>query len=195
VLELTDENFGKEISASKKPVLVDFFTEWCSPCFILTPVLEKLANDFQGKIIFTKANLDNTPLTAQKFGIDKIPAVVLFKEGKPVSGFFGLRPEPIIKEWLENILGENDDEKFKRLIREYENYANKNGFKLDPNLEVVNRIIKGLLENEKKYGKRYCPCRRVTGVAEDDAKNICPCVYHIEEIEKNGHCLCGLFVK
>jgi ferredoxin-thioredoxin reductase catalytic subunit len=52
-----------------------------------------------------------------------------------------------------------------------------------------------LLENEKKHGKRYCPCRRVTENEEEDLKNVCPCVYHLEEIEKNGHCLCGLFIK
>ena len=196
MIELTDQNFETEIKNAKTPVLVDFFAEWCQPCFILSPILEKITQDFKEKFIFKKVNLDDVPLVAQKFGIDSIPSVILFKDGKPIGGFIGLHSEPIIKEWLENILGENDnDEKFKRLIREYEDYANKNGFKLNPNLEVVNRIIKGLLENEKKYGKRYCPCRRVTGNPEEDKSKICPCQFHQEEIEKNGHCLCGLFQK
>ena len=124
-------------------------------------------------------------MTAQKFGVDRIPTVILFKRGKPVSGFSGVRPEPVVKEWLEENL----------LIKEYEDHAEKNGFQLNPNKEVVKRLIKGLLENEKKYGQRYCPCRRITGNKEEDKPKICPCVYHLEEIEKDGHCLCGLFVK
>jgi len=193
--ELTDENFETEIKNAKIPVLVDFFADWCSPCFVLSPILEKIAEAYKGKFILVKINLDKVPLTAQKFGIDRIPAIILFKNGEAIGSFVGLRPEPIIKEWLEKMLNEDSSTEIKKILREYEDYANKNGLKLNPNSEVVERIIKGLLENEKKYGKRYCPCRRVTGIVENDKKNICPCAYHLEEIKKNGHCLCGLFQK
>lgn len=67
--------------------------------------------------------------------------------------------------------------------------------KLNPDKKVVERIMQGLDFNEKKYGKRYCPCRRVTGNEAEDAKIICPCVYAKAEIEKDGKCFCGLFVK
>ena len=67
--------------------------------------------------------------------------------------------------------------------------------KLNPDKKVVDEIMAGLAENQKKYGKRYCPCRRVTGNAEEDAKIICPCIYSKDEIEKDGKCFCGLFVK
>jgi len=81
------------------------------------------------------------------------------------------------------------------IIKECEKYAKDNGFSLNPDRKVVERIVRGLLENERKYGKRYCPCRRVTGNEEEDKKIICPCIYHRQELEKDGHCLCGLFVK
>ena len=184
-ITLTDENFEKEISNSPKPVLVDFWAEWCAPCLTLGQILEKIAEEYKEKIILAKVNLDTAPLTAQKYKIDRIPFVIFFNKGKPLSGFIGLRPEPIIKEWLEEIL----------LIKEYEEYAQKNGFKLNPDREVVNRLIKGLLENEKKYGKRYCPCRRIIGNPEEDKEKICPCKFMQEEIEKDGHCLCQLFVR
>ena len=86
-------------------------------------------------------------------------------------------------------------ENIKEIIKEYQDYAQKNGFKLNSNREVVKRIAKGLLENEKKYGQRYCPCRRILGNPEEDKKNVCPCQWHREEIERDGHCLCGLFTK
>ena len=204
-LILTDENFEKETQGIDNLVLVDFFATWCEPCFILTPILEKLANDFGGKFILTKADLDNVPLTAQKFGVEKIPTVILFKGGKPISGFVGLRPEAVIKEWLEKMIKENGkapvastndrQEKIKELIREYTDYAQKNGFQLNSDKEIVERVINGLLENEKKYGKKYCPCRRITGNQEEDSKKICPCSYHRDEIKKDGYCFCRLFTK
>ena len=81
------------------------------------------------------------------------------------------------------------------LIEKYQEYAKENGFKLNPDQQVVERIAEGLLKNEEKYGQRYCPCRRITNNLKEDSKKICPCFWHLEELEKDGHCLCGLFVK
>ncbi len=81
-----------------------------------------------------------------------------------------------------------------KLIEEYKEYSRKNGFSLNPNKKIVEGVIKGLLENEKRYGKRYCPCRRIKGIPKEDEKIICPCVYHKKEIKKQGHCHCLLFV-
>jgi len=89
----------------------------------------------------------------------------------------------------------NKREKIEKLIQECEKYAKENGFKLNPNRKVVETIIKGLLANERKYGAKYCPCRRITGNPDEDKKKICPCVFHRQEIKEQGHCLCGLFVK
>jgi thioredoxin len=103
----TDINFEEEINAKDQLVLVDFFATWCEPCSVLGPILEKLSGHFEGKIIFEKADINNIPVTAQKFGVDRIPNVILFKNGKPIGSFVGLIPENAIKEWLENILKEN----------------------------------------------------------------------------------------
>jgi len=201
MIELTDENFEKEIQIAEKPMVVDFWAEGCGPCFVLGPILEKVANEFEGKFILAKVNLAEARNVAQKYGIERIPMIVLFKNGKPVSGFVGVRPEPVVRELLDKMLKENENENEnplaggEELIKEYEEYAEKNGFKLNPNREVVERLIKGMLENEKKFGERYCPCRRITGNKEEDKGKICPCHWHREEIERDGHCVCGLFVK
>jgi len=90
---------------------------------------------------------------------------------------------------------ENQNKKAEDLIKNSKEYAEANGFKLNPDQKIVERIINGLLRNEEKHGKIYCPCRRVKGVPEEDAKIICPCIYHKDEIAKDGKCFCGLFVK
>jgi thioredoxin 1 len=101
---LTDENFDKEVNATDKFVLVDFFAVWCEPCQVLGPIIERVAEQFKDKVVLMKANLDNNPLAAQKFRVERIPTVVLFKNGEPINGFVGLIPEKAIKEWLENLL-------------------------------------------------------------------------------------------
>jgi thioredoxin 1 len=194
MIELSDKNFEKEISNSSKPVLVDFYTAWCPPCKILSPILEKLAEEFKDKIIFFKIDIDNNPIVSQKFGIESIPTVVLFKNGEVKDGFIGVRPEPMLKEWLEKNSTKDDDAKIENLIKEYQALAEKKGIRLN-NKEMVKSLIRGLLENEKKYGARYCPCRRVTGKKEEDISKICPCQFLEKEIEEKGQCLCGLFVK
>lgn len=74
-------------------------------------------------------------------------------------------------------------------------YANESGYKLNPNENFVNAIVKGLSKNATENGAAYCPCRRQTGNAEEDKAIVCPCDFHKEEIEKDGKCHCMLFFK
>lgn len=193
--EINDQNFSEEIKKLAVPILIDFFTEWCPPCSLLAPILESIEKDFKDRVEFLKINLNAIPVTAQKFGIDKIPTVIIFKNGEPVTGFVGLRPEAAIREWLEDFLKASSVGSVEKLIGEYEEYAKKNGFKLNPDKEIIEKLVTGILGNEKKYGQKYCPCRRIVGSPEEDRPKICPCQWHKEEIEKDGHCLCGLFQK
>ena len=90
---------------------------------------------------------------------------------------------------------ENDQEKINQIKKRSADYAKETGIQLNPDEKTVDRIVNGLILNEQKYGKQYCPCRRVSGVAEEDEKKICPCYWHKDEIKKDGKCFCGLFVK
>jgi len=90
---------------------------------------------------------------------------------------------------------ESDKKRIEKMINWYEDYAKRNGFKLNPNRKTVEKLMKALLANEEKYGARYCPCRNITGDIEEDRPKICPCRWHKEEIERDGHCHCWLFFK
>ncbi len=182
---LNDKNFEQEISQAEKPVLVDFWMNNCLPCDLISPVLDELSGEFGEKLIFAKANFNDIPSVLQKFGINAAPTIVIFEKGKPIDGFIGLKEKDEFKEWLYE----------KLLLIEYHNYAEEKGFFLNPDKKITDNIIKGLVKKEKELGQRFCPCRRVTGEEEEDKKIICPCAYHLKEIEENGHCLCRLFVK
>jgi len=104
-LELTDENFSKEVLESKDPVLVDFWAPWCGPCRLVGPIVEELAFEYQGKIKVGKVNVDENEQTAYKYGIRSIPTLILFKNGRPVDQIIGAVPKHILKKMIDkNIL-------------------------------------------------------------------------------------------
>ncbi|MGE5798645.1 MAG: thioredoxin, partial [Ignavibacteria bacterium] len=100
------KDFNKDvIEQSKKiPVLVDFWAEWCGPCRVLSPVLEKLAQKYSGKWTLVKINTDENPELAAEYGIRGIPNVKLFIEGEAVNEFVGALPEPMVEEWLKKAI-------------------------------------------------------------------------------------------
>lgn len=85
------------------------------------------------------------------------------------------------------------DEQAKKIKDWAKRYAEKKGFEVNPDEERVDEVVKGLAVRQEKFGKRYCPCRIITGDAEEDRKIICPCVYHEEEVREHGMCHCKLF--
>jgi thioredoxin 1 len=101
VKEFTDSNFEQEVLKSETPVLVDFWAEWCGPCRMLAPTIEKIAGDYVGKVKVGKLDTDANRQVAMKFGISAIPTVILFKNGQVSQKFVGLRGEKDFKEALD----------------------------------------------------------------------------------------------
>ena len=101
-INVTDANFNSEVIEKSKttPVLVDFWASWCGPCMMLGPTLEKIAKEYEGKLIVAKASTEENADAASKFGVMSIPAVKLFKDGKIIDEFVGAQPEQTIKQWL-----------------------------------------------------------------------------------------------
>jgi len=101
IVELSESTFEMEVLRADLPVVVDFYAEWCGPCKMLAPLLEQLANEFQGRIKFAKANVDEIPELAAAYQITGVPTLALFRGGEPIDALVGLVAPKALKSWLE----------------------------------------------------------------------------------------------
>ena len=99
-INVNEDDFGSEVLNSSKPVLVDFWAEWCGPCRQLAPTIDQISNEMFEKLKVVKVNIDNNPDCAQKYGVRGIPTMILFKDGKAVDTKVGALPKSSIAEWL-----------------------------------------------------------------------------------------------
>jgi thioredoxin 1 len=97
---VTEETFDQEVLSSATPVLVDFWAEWCQPCHMVSPILDKIAEERQGELKLVKINIDEQPAIAQRYGIASIPTMVLFKDGEPAAAALGAQPKGALERQL-----------------------------------------------------------------------------------------------
>ena len=103
-IKINEANFESEVLQSDKPVLIDFWADWCRPCHMLAPTIEKLAADRGGQATIGKLNVDESPEIAGRFGIRSIPTVLLFKQGQVVESLIGVQPAQAYEEALQRHL-------------------------------------------------------------------------------------------
>ena len=99
-LKVTDDSFETDVLKASKPVLVDFWAEWCGPCKQIGPALEQIADDYADQLTVAKVNIEDSPMTPSKLGVKGIPTLMLFKDGHMASMKVGAMPKQKIMEWL-----------------------------------------------------------------------------------------------
>jgi thioredoxin 1 len=99
-VKVTDANFESEVKGAGGPVVVDFWAEWCGPCKMISPALEEIAKEMQGKVTIAKLNVDENPGVASTYGIRSIPTLMLFKDGKMASSKVGAAPKSELRKWI-----------------------------------------------------------------------------------------------
>ena len=104
IVQVTDSDFEEKVLKSSTPVIVDFWAEWCGPCRMVAPVLEELADEFDGKAVIAKMNVDDHKETPAKFGIQAIPTMIFFKDGKETAKIVGVEAKAGIQEKINAML-------------------------------------------------------------------------------------------
>ncbi|MCH8329880.1 MAG: thioredoxin [Bacteroidetes bacterium] len=104
VLHTSETAFENDVLKSNVPVVVDFWAEWCGPCRVISPIIEELSKEYNGKVQFAKVNVDESPDLAGRFGVQGIPTLIIFKDAKEVGRLVGAAPKSRLAQEIEKIL-------------------------------------------------------------------------------------------
>ncbi|MBM3805768.1 MAG: tetratricopeptide repeat protein [Actinobacteria bacterium] len=146
-IDVTDATFQKEVidKSMTTPVIIDLWAQWCGPCKTLGPILEKLTNATNGKVILAKVDVDKCPQVAQAFQVQSIPAVYAMKDGKIIDGFVGAQSENVVNQFIKNLLPEPEVVDVKALLVRGDEQSLRKALAAEPTNEGVVIALANLL--------------------------------------------------
>ncbi len=103
-IAVSDDSFDTDVLKAEGAILVDFWAEWCGPCKMISPALEEIANEMDGRVQIAKMNIDDNPMTPQKYGVRGIPTLMLFRDGQVAATKVGAMAKNQLQQWVESVL-------------------------------------------------------------------------------------------
>ena len=152
MIDVQDATFETEViqRSMTTPVVVDLWAPWCGPCRTLGPLLEKVINETNGKVVLAKINVDENPGASAAFQVQSIPAVYALKDGQVVDGFIGGQPEPAIREFVDKLLGDESSGEIEALLAAGDEESLRKAVELDgENVQAVGMLGAWLLQSDR----------------------------------------------
>jgi putative thioredoxin len=167
-LDVTDATFQAEVIDRSKevPVLVDLWAPWCGPCRTLGPILEKVVEETEGRVVLTKVNVDENPAVSQAFNAQSIPLVVALKDGQPVDGFVGALPEHSVRQFVEALIPSEEEQTVASLIDKGDEVSLRQALELDPDNEPAVVALAELLVGRGEHEEALSVLARLPETAE-----------------------------
>lgn len=146
-IDVTDATFQTDVidRSTQVPVVVDLWAEWCGPCKTLGPIIEKVIDDTNGKVILAKVDVDANPQISQAFQVQSIPAVYALRDGKVVEGFVGAQPEAQVKAWVESLLPTEEESEVAQLVSAGDEASLRKAIELEPDNAAAITALAALL--------------------------------------------------
>jgi putative thioredoxin len=152
MIDVTDETFNTEVAerSHKVPVVIDLWAPWCGPCKTLGPILEKVLDDHEGKVVGVKINVDENPQVSETFSVQSIPMVIAFKDGAAVDGFMGAQGEPTIRDFVSKLVPTEEESQIDALIAAGDETSLLAALELEPdNQPAVTALAELLVDSER----------------------------------------------
>ena len=155
-IDVTDATFQTEVidRSTKVPVVVDLWAEWCGPCKTLGPIIEKVIDATNGRVVLAKVDVDSNPQISQAFQVQSIPAVYALSDGKVVDGFVGAQPEQAVASWVANLVPSEEQSQVRTLIEAGDEASLRQALELEPdNGEAITALAALLVESSDPHAK------------------------------------------